>query len=245
MTTKRLFLVRHAESENNVDKREAKRSLKELFIAPKREDWQRIGRLVTVPMNSALSPDGEHMVDIQRAALERDDFVARHQIELIVHSHLLRAKLTAHGLFGNLASGHVGSKTTVTPFIEHPLLFEKNVKETLLDKTPLLGGLLKTTLHVASIEDRIKEVKAWLLARPETTVLVVGHSAFFRNMLGPALVDGATPHPDNCDVWYTQLHEDGSCCETRLLVPGGRSLLSNPSEPSDPSRAPSASVLDM
>jgi broad specificity phosphatase PhoE len=239
---KRLVLVRHAESQNNVDKREAKRGLKALFIAPKKEDWQRLRRLASVPMNSALSPEGERMVDVQRDALERDDFLARHQIELIVHSHLLRAKLTAQGLFGNLASGHVGSKTSVTPLVEHPLLFEQNVKETLLDKTSLLGDVLKRTLHVSSMEDRIKQVTAWLFARPETTILIVGHSAFFRSMLGPALVDGVAPHPDNCDVWYTQLHEDGSCADTRLLVHGGRSLLA---QPADPARVPSASLLEM
>ena len=57
--SKRLFLIRHAESINNVDKREAAQTWRQLFLNPSRTGWARIGRLIKVPMDSDLSPAGE------------------------------------------------------------------------------------------------------------------------------------------------------------------------------------------
>lgn len=97
-----IFLIRHAESVNNLAKREARaawRGLKRLQSLPTGEQWGHIASLCSFPMDTDLSGDGEDMVHRLRGVLEESNFLAAHNIDLIVHSPLIRARRTCHGLF--------------------------------------------------------------------------------------------------------------------------------------------------
>lgn len=59
------------------------------------------------------------------------------------------------------------------PIIQHPDIFEKNISEH--------AGL-------ADLSQRTVSFIQWLLARPEKCIVVVGHSAFFRNLLAASLI---------------------------------------------------------
>ena len=50
-------------------------------------------------MNSDLSTEGEEMLLALKDKLLHLDFLATQQVELILHSPLLRAKRTCYGLF--------------------------------------------------------------------------------------------------------------------------------------------------
>ena len=104
---KTIFLIRHAESENNVAKREvfdAWKNLKSFKSLPTRRQLYCASTLVWIPMNTDLSDRGESMVLALRNKLQSNDFLANHRIELILHSHLTRAKRTCEGIFPALST---------------------------------------------------------------------------------------------------------------------------------------------
>ena len=104
---KRLYLIRHAESKNNVDIRQAREAweaVSALRSWPTGEQWLSIAAIAAVPMNTDLSPDGEKMVKALRSILNQHDFLLQKEVQLIVHSPLLRAKRTCHVLFSEIAS---------------------------------------------------------------------------------------------------------------------------------------------
>ena len=111
--TKRIFLIRHAESQNNVAKREAKdawRRVKRFQGVPSWHEWYSISTLLLVPMNTDLSEEGEDMVAHLKERLHREDFLTKELIDLIVHSPLTRAKRTCHELFEHVVHWHRNNK---------------------------------------------------------------------------------------------------------------------------------------
>ncbi len=156
---------------------------------------------MTVPMDSDLSPEGELMVDKLGEALSQQDFLARNGVQLIVHSPLLRARKTCIGVFSRRNPSHV-------PVLQLDELYEQSVSE---------------TLGFADMRARVAEVTAWLLQREEQCICVVGHSAFFRAMLGPTAA-----RLDNCEVRRVQLQCDGTCADVATEVQGGSCLLKAP-----------------
>lgn len=102
---KRIYLIRHAESQNNVAKRDSYtvwRRLRQGDISwPSNSEWSSIGSLLTIPMDTDLSPNGLIQVNTLQKHLQAIDFVNTHSIELIVHSHLIRARRTCHTLFAD------------------------------------------------------------------------------------------------------------------------------------------------
>jgi broad specificity phosphatase PhoE len=158
MATKRLFLIRHAESANNVDKREAKRTLKGEL------SWSIMGHvlnLAKIDMDSPLTERGKDMARIQRGKLDPNAFVAAEGVELCLHSSLQRAKETAYIMFGE------------TPLImrEHPRLHEKSLTEYLY----------------TDLETRVEAFKHELLQLEAKTIVLVGHHGFFRRFTGTRL----------------------------------------------------------
>ena len=99
---KRIYLIRHAESINNVAKLDASNAwcnLKRFESLPSVTQLQSLFSLCTIPMNSDLSGDGIRMVQSLRNKMIESQFVVEHGIELIVHSHLIRAVKTCQILF--------------------------------------------------------------------------------------------------------------------------------------------------
>ena len=195
----KLLLIRHAESVNNVDKAivgRAWRKFKSSWSIPTSSELSTVSTLLTIPMDSDLSPDGKKMVLAQRAQLDAINFCVSYKVGLIVHSPLLRARKTCEGLFGG----------TSLPIQPHPDIFEKDIGE---------------TLGLRDIEIRVASFVKWVLALPSDvgTVVVVGHSAFFRCLLRTDV------HMKNCEVRSCEVTTDGHVVENKGVLPGGPDLL--------------------
>eukprot|EP00971_Amphidinium_carterae_P296143 5882337-Amphidinium_carterae.1 len=141
-TTKTIFLIRHAESENNVDKREAWKLCQQLCrgVLPSCAALRHVDALLKVEMNSTLSSGGRAQVLKQSEILSKADFLNNADVQLIVHSPLVRAKETCQELF---LQGKV-------PMIEHSELFEKDIGEHF--------GLRQLSTRVQSFEAWLKEL---------------------------------------------------------------------------------------
>lgn len=94
--------------------------------------------------------------------------------------------------------------------MEHESIFEKNISE---------------HLKVADMGVRIALFTEWLLKRPENCVVVVGHSAFFRDMLNTEL------KLKNCEVRSCTMKSDGTFEEGAVtIIAGGDELLQTQEE---------------
>jgi broad specificity phosphatase PhoE len=116
---KRVILIRHAESENNVAKKDAAiawRSLKTFSGLPTAKQMRSIGSMMSVPMNTDLSSDGERMAASLRHQMNLEGFIASLGISVVIHSHLIRARRTCEILFE-----HTG-KVAAFDFTEHWVL---------------------------------------------------------------------------------------------------------------------------
>jgi broad specificity phosphatase PhoE len=197
---KKLILIRHAESQNNVAKNETRaawKNMKTLQGFPSVSQLCSAGSLLTVPMDTDLSPDGEVMVNRLCTVMSESNFIAEHGIELVIHSHLIRAARTCGLLF----------RHTDIPIEENELVYEKNISE---------------HLRITDMKRRIDEFIRGICARPETCLVIVGHSAFFRDMLDTDL------KMKNCEVRECFMTiEDGAIHDIRILVEGGESLLTD------------------
>ena len=69
------------------------------------------------------------------------------------------------------------------------------------------------------MNERIHNFTQWLLSRPETTIVVVGHGTFFKHLTG------AEREMDNCEVRLVLLSEDGKFHSPQEIVKGGQALL--------------------
>ena len=94
---KTIILIRHAESVNNADKKntfEAMYNMGGLKALPTLSQVSSAMSLLSIPMNTDLSPDGIQMAKNLRSRMEQDDSFLLSSPQLIVHSHLLRAQKT-------------------------------------------------------------------------------------------------------------------------------------------------------
>ena len=192
----KLLLVRHAESVNNVDKGIARRAwsnFKSTCSLPSCSEWRTIGHLLTFPMDSDVSPEGLKMIEVQRRRLQEHGILEKYNVRLIIHSHLKRARKTCEGLFSPL------------PMQVHSGIFEKDIAE---------------TLGINSIQTRVNAFVESVLAQPaDATIVVLGHSAFFRCLLSTDV------HMENCEVRLCELSEiDGTILRNDLVLEGGRKV---------------------
>jgi len=189
-TKKTVYLIRHAESEENRKISALVRSCNSLrkFSLPKSDDVFTSARLLNIPaqVDSSVSDIGTEQISHMGDKLMREKFVQSRKIELVVHSPLLRARQTSLGMLGCLSASTDDDVTkkadTVVRVIQTELLLEKSLAEW-------------TPLYFSGFLDRIKGFEAWLGEQPERTIAVVGHSQFFKAMLGVEFKF------DNCEVW--------------------------------------------
>lgn len=196
---KKVFFIRHAESINNVAKREAKEMWSNMRRFRSLPTWNQVcctASLVTIPMNTDLSPDGVRMVETLRKKLFESSFVEIGGVDLIIHSHLQRARRTCRILFEEFSS---------IPIEENPLIFEKNISE---------------HLHMRDIKIRVESFRDYLLSSSARSIVVVGHSAFLRNLLAIDAID-------NCEVLCCNLSSEGAFENLHQWCEGGASLISN------------------
>lgn len=182
---KKVYLIRHAESEENrkiASLKNVFRTLSSLSMPSSGEIYDSCS-LINIPaqVDSALSPKGELQVKKMGDFLRKSNFLVEHDIQLVVHSPLQRAKDTCLGLLGCLAPG-TRALESIERVVELDLIAEKYPSEWL----PGNG---------ASLPARMLAFQQWLREQPECRIAVVGHSQYFKAMLE---LDYKF---DNCEVW--------------------------------------------
>ena len=182
-----MWLVRHAESENNVSKRTFRSTFGSGRLPATRAEWVSVGQLPLVRMDTPLSAHGRRQAEAQRAVLDAADFVARERPELVLHSPLVRARDTCLTLFGGLEGGG----PAVEQFDE---LYERSISE---------------HLWRSWLQPRVARFTAHLLSRPERRIVAVGHSSFFEEMCGAVM--------GNVSVWCATLSAEGQWRDVTLL----------------------------
>lgn len=195
---KTVYLIRHAESLENVAYKGARR-VQAAYVNRKLPEFTDVANAFQLTfkmfrpsvVNAALSDFGRAQVSQLHQNLEKDGFWQKQSQRntcLVVHSPLMRAKQTAYGsLWG---PEHMDDDVPPQPdkILDLPFLKEVNPAEIIKDAfTP--WATQKT------IDYRIQELEEWLASRPEDTIVLVGHSVYFKRMLN-------LPQTfDNCDVW--------------------------------------------
>jgi phosphohistidine phosphatase SixA len=118
-----------------------------------------------------------------QSILAKDRFVESNGIQMVVHSPLTRACQTYEGMFGWWTGSKKNRKSpSISRVIKTALLQEKSQWEW----TPMCyNGFI----------ERIAGFEEWLWDQEEGVVVLVGHSQFFKAMLGLDFLFG------NCDVW--------------------------------------------
>jgi broad specificity phosphatase PhoE len=187
-TMKTIYLIRHAESEENRRLGSLGKCFSDLgrFKLPAVKDVTASLGLINVPaqLDSDVSEKGALQISTMGEELKRDKFLAAHGIELVVHSPLKRARQTSLGMLGCMTPNDKDEQ--VGRVEELPLIEEKTPAE-------WLPG------NIGSLHQRIEALEDWLRAQPESKIALVGHSQFFKAMLGLKFKFG------NCDVWQIQL----------------------------------------
>jgi len=198
--TKTIYLIRHAESDENRRLGSLQRILKgcTAFATPSKSDISASLELLNVPaqIDSDVSKIGRRQINQLGARLEKDNFLKEKGIQLVVHSPLKRARQTSEGMLKSVAprsdvgaeedSSAVGTKaSSIERVVELPVLKERTPMEWL-------------PINHDSFTKRIAEFEKWIGEQPEDVIAVVGHSQYFKSMLGLQFKFG------NCDVWSLQ-----------------------------------------
>eukprot|EP00980_Cylindrotheca_fusiformis_P015206 scaffold4222_cov115-Cylindrotheca_fusiformis.AAC.2 len=190
---KTVFLIRHAESDENRRTASLKKSLMGLGRAtlPTRADMTAIKELLNIPaqVDSNVSESGNQQIMLMREKLKQDNFMVSADIKLVVHSPLIRARETSAGMLGC-----VTPDTKLAPVervVETALLSEMSPYEW----TPMYRGQFKR---------RVAEFEKWLSEQPEDSIAIVGHSEFFKSMLGLDFKFA------NCDVWQLTFNQSAA-----------------------------------
>jgi broad specificity phosphatase PhoE len=201
-TTKTIFLVRHAESDENRRLHSLKTAFKDLtrFALPKSKDVLASCELIRIDqqIDSNVSQFGKQQIAYMANTLREADFVAQQKVQLLVHSPLLRAKETCRDLFGCVLSNTSDETSPLLPppqsSSNHHNITEVIELDLLTEMTPMewIPG------NAGSLQKRMSALETWLSERPENTIVCVGHSQYFKAML-------RLPYKfQNCDVIRVQ-----------------------------------------
>jgi broad specificity phosphatase PhoE len=214
--TKTVYLIRHAESDENRRLASLSRCFKSLgkFSLPSKKDLAASTELLNVSaqVNSNVSGIGEKQIDQMAKKLEEADFLKSTGVKLVAHSPLLRARQTSDGMLGCMAPD---KKTElVDRVLEIDMLAEKTPQE-------WVPG------YFDQFKKRIANFENWLTDQPEEKVAIVGHSQYFKAMLGLDFKFG------NCDVW--QVTFTGSKIVSDPLVPSATVVSVEASVPAEKS----------
>mmetsp|Transcript_613 Transcript_613/g.788 ORF Transcript_613/g.788 Transcript_613/m.788 type:complete len:261 (-) Transcript_613:2088-2870(-) len=182
-----VYLVRHAESIENEKLASVKYCLGQFgsFGLPEWKKFKHGASLLGEPsiVDSKLSKDGEEQVESLTKALEESEFLKEKSIELIVHSPLTRARDTCRGVVNSCSEDHEFT------LLELECIREKYISEWL----PGYGS--------SSLNQRIDQFGEFV-NKESRTMIVVGHSQFFKKMLG------MDEKFNNCDVWQVEYSYD-------------------------------------
>jgi broad specificity phosphatase PhoE len=213
-----VYLIRHAESEENRRIAALTRTVRTLgrFSIPKSCDVAASSELwnVAAQVDSDVSIIGRDQISHMAEKLGTERFLETSGIQLVAHSPLLRARETSAGMLGccaaegggagatppSTASSAVPSSSAGSTAAATTTMASARVVQTdlLLEKTPAEW----TPLYHGSFKRRIADFEQWLEHQEESNVALVGHSQFFKAMLGVDFKFG------NCEVW--KVHFDAA-----------------------------------
>jgi broad specificity phosphatase PhoE len=200
--TKTVYLIRHAESDENRRLACLSKSVKGLgrFRLPKKADIMASIELINLQaqIDSNVSPVGKAQINALGRQIAKDGFVEKMGIQLVAHSPLKRARQTSEGMLGCVTATCDDSVTieddysaegkkalTVGRIVELPILKERTPMEWM-------------PINHDAFTKRIAEFEKWLGEQPEDIIAIVGHSQYFKSMLG------LPKKFKNCDVWSLQ-----------------------------------------
>lgn len=189
---KTIYLIRHAESEENRRISALYRTFQSFkkFSLPKTSDVSTSTELLNISaqVDSNVSEIGSNQIAHMGEKLRKENFVESSGIDLVVHSPLKRARQTSEGMLDCMAASPLND--SVKEKRADPV---SRVTETalLLEKTPAEW----TPMYSSAFRKRISDFEAWLGEQPEETIALVGHSQFFKAMLKLNYKFG------NCEVW--------------------------------------------
>jgi broad specificity phosphatase PhoE len=193
MPFKNVYLVRHAESAENALMQGVARSWAALtqFSLPALSDVKSGMELASAMVRGTtdecpLSTNGEaQVVEVKKLLFENEETlnVFRKEPVLIVCSPMLRAKLTCEGLFREFLSPS-------SRVVELESLRE------------ILPADYVAPSRWTVVQRRITDFEQWIAQQKEPNIVVVGHSHYFRTMLG---IDFKF---SNCEIWKARFNTD-------------------------------------
>ena len=220
--TKTVYLIRHAESAENHRLACLSRSLKSIskLRIPSTADITASMELIDVPaqIDSDVSPAGYKQIEQLAGQLAADNFVVTNKVTLIAHSPLKRARQTCQGMLGYVAEPTKdGNQENYDPRIETE---KGNGEEKDINKPRVVElDFLKERTPTewlpygnGKLAERIDEFESWLNQQPEDVIAIVGHSQYFKFMLGLSYKFG------NCDVWKFEYVPDANLVSTGMTV---------------------------
>lgn len=184
---KTVYLIRHAESEENRRMASFSTVLSSVsrLSLPRSSDVRASLDLLNIQaqVDSSVSTVGKAQIANVAQQLQAANFLATAAVTLVAHSPLQRAQETCEGLLQCRAPD-----CSPSPDIRVVSL------DALREKTPAewLPG------NSTSLQRRLQAFQTWLTAQPESVVTIVGHSQYFRNLLNLSYKFG------NCDVYKVQ-----------------------------------------
>lgn len=196
--SKTIYLVRHAESEENVKMhglQEVGTSILQRRL-PTSEDMNKSVSFLysgaTGDTDSDLSPQGKEQIRELNQMMDEDSQKNLHSVindvEVIGHSPLIRARETCYGAFG-LDRNELPENVSQLTCLEEVTPWE----------TVVQGR--RNTVH-----KRLQELHNWIDNQTEaSTIALVGHSEYFMVMLGISRAEKFW----NCDVWKVQYQSGG------------------------------------
>lgn len=180
----KVFLVRHAESEENAKMIELSKGLARMrhFKLPTWKQTRESLLLLGLDLDAPVSKIGKRQILDQQMRLRDEKFWSkiangRRPILHVIHSPLIRAKETCLGLFPPLS-------TDWTLTFENVIVEEKAFLREMYPSEHIISD--------SGVKKRIKEFENWLLQeesmnqstlQKEKVYLVVGHSQYFGRML--------------------------------------------------------------
>ena len=178
---KSIVFIRHAQSEENVKAIRFFEGMSRLrnFQAPSMQQISGTLSLASLTIDAALSQLGKRQILDMHMILKGKGFWTQQNFDLIVCSPLIRAKETCEGL---LPLERDGVNTMIIEDLQEATPYEHVFSATLLK--------------------RIIRFKHWLANREEKRILVVGHSQYFKKLLGQSSL------MRNCDVWQCDFDFD-------------------------------------
>jgi broad specificity phosphatase PhoE len=207
---KTIFLIRHAESEENRRLACLSRSMKGIALLklPSKSDMKSSVQLLNISaqIDSEVSHVGQEQIHQVGEKIKQDNFVEKMGIELVVHSPLLRARQTSEGMLecvapsdGTINAYDSNHSEQISKGSRHKSVSRVVELEILKEKTPLEW----LPINKETFRKRIEEFEKWLAEQPENVIAVVGHSQYFKSMLG------LPKKFKNCDVWSLQFDYNG------------------------------------